>query len=222
VHVAFLRLGEEKMSKSLGNIVTIRAALQAHSREALRLGLLQTHYRSPLEFTTVLLEEAQRTLVRLYETLARIDAAGAGASEAKDSEDAAACRAEFRESLADDLNTPRALAALHDAVRAANRLLDANRTAEALAVGAAMRDCGGVLGILQGDPEATLASWRSSRAAQAGLSDAEIQDRIERRRAARTARDFKAADAIRQELADAGIDLKDSPDGTTTWTLRRG
>lgn len=221
MHVAFLRLGEEKMSKSLGNFVTIRAALEEHPREALRLALLQTHYRSPLEFSPGLIEEAQRSLVRLYETLARIDAAGAG-SAGPGAADAKACREAFREALADDLNTPRALAALHDGVRAANRLLDAGKDDEAASLGEALRETGAVFGVLQGDPGETLESWKRDRAAEAGLSEAEIEAIIERRRAARKAKDFAAADAARDELAAAGIDLKDNPDGTTSWTLKRG
>ena len=221
MHVAFLRLGEEKMSKSLGNFVTIRAALEEHSYEALRLALLQTHYRSPLEFSASVIEEAQRTLVRLYETLARIDATGAVAAS-PESAGATACRNSFREALADDLNTPRALAALHDGVRMANRLLDGGENQEAAAVGEALRDTGSVFGILQGDPAERLETWRKDRAAEAGLSEEQIEAIIERRRSARQAKDFARADAARDELLQAGIDLKDNPDGTTTWSLRRG
>ncbi|MDG2305377.1 MAG: cysteine--tRNA ligase [Candidatus Binatia bacterium] len=221
MHVAFLRLGEEKMSKSLGNFVTIRSALEEHPCEALRLALLQTHYRSPLEFAPSVIDDAKRSLVRLYETLARIDATGAeGAAE--DAAAAATCRNDFRTALADDLNTPRALAALHDGIRAANRLLDAGRNDEAVALGAVLRDTGSVFGVLQGDPVETLQAWRSDRAAEAGLSNDQIEAIIVRRRDARAAKDFAAADAARDELLAAGIDLKDHPDGTTSWTLKRG
>lgn len=221
MHVAFLRLGEEKMSKSLGNFVTIRAALEEHPCEALRLALLQTHYRSPLEFAPGVIDEAQRTLVRLYETLARIDATGSE-SAGETAVDAAKCRDDFRTSLADDLNTPRALAALHDGVRAANRLLDEGKNGEAVALGEALRDVGSVFGVLQGSPTETLELWRRDRAAEAGLSEEQIEAIIERRRDARKSKDFAAADAARDELLAAGIDLKDNPDGTTTWTLKRG
>ncbi len=222
MHVAFLRLGEEKMSKSLGNFVTIRTALEEHPREALRLALLQTHYRSPLEFAPSVIEEAQSTLVRLYVTLARIDATGAKAAPDGEAKDAVLCRKDFREALADDLNSPRALAALHDGVRAANRLLDAGKDTEAAALGAVLRDTGSVFGVLQGDPVETLGLWRRERAADAGLSEEQIEAIIDRRREARTSKDFAAADAARDELLAAGIDLKDNPDGTTTWTLKRG
>jgi len=218
-HVSFLRRGVEKMSKSLGNFVTIREALTRHPADALRLFLLQTHYRSPMDFSEEGVAEAKSAVVRMYETLARCDASGAGvASNVAEAEE---CRGEVLAALADDLNTPRAVAALHDAVRAANRLLDAGKAGEARAVAAALREAGGLLGILQHPAEATLAEWRGARAAAAGLSDAEIEALIAERNAARKARDFGTADAIRKRLTALGIDLKDNPDGTTGWSLRR-
>jgi cysteinyl-tRNA synthetase len=206
------------MSKSLGNFVTIRQALEQHPADALRLYLLQTHYRSPLEFAEEGIVEAQASIVRMYETLQRADLAG---GEAIDGPEAQACRDEFRSALADDLNTPRALAALHDAVRAVNRLADAGKLAEARGVGRALRAAGGQLGILQRDPEEALSAERAARAESAGLSAADVEGLLEQRRAARKGRDFKKADEIRERLAAAGIDLKDNPDGTTTWAARR-
>jgi len=217
-HVSFLRRGADKMSKSLGNFVTIRDALTRYPADALRLYLLQTHYRSPLEFAEDGIAEAGAGVARMYETMLRADV---GAPAAEDGPEARACREEFRQALTDDLNTPRALAALHDAVRAVNRLLDAGKPARARGVAVALREVGGALGILQLDPAAALAAGRSARASAAGLSDDQIQHLLDERIAARKARDFKKADEIRGRLADAGIDLKDNPDGTTSWAARR-
>jgi len=217
-HVSFLRRGADKMSKSLGNFVTIRQALETYPADAIRLYLLQTHYRSPLEFAEEGIGEAQAGIVRMYETLQRADLAG---GDAADAPEAQACRDEFRAAIADDLNTPRALAALHDAVRAVNRLVDAGKLAEARGVGRALRAVGAQLGILQRDPAEALAADRAARAESAGLSAAEIEGLLEERRAARKAREFAKSDQIRDRLLAAGIDLKDNPDGTTTWAARR-
>jgi cysteinyl-tRNA synthetase len=215
-HVSFLRRGADKMSKSLGNFVTIREALARHPADALRLYLLQTHYRSPLEFAEDGIGEAEAGVVRMYETLQR-----AGVGAAVECDEARACRDELRQALADDLNTPRALAALHDATRAVNRLLDAGKAAEARATAAALRAAAALLGILQREPAEALAADRAARARSAGLSDDEIQRMLDERIAARKGRDFKRADEIRAALAGAGIELKDNPDGTTTWAARR-
>ena len=217
-HVSFLRRGADKMSKSLGNFVTIRQALARHPADAIRLYLLQTHYRSPLEFAEEGIGEAQTSIARMYETLQRADLNGSPVAECAEAE---TCRTELRQALADDLNTPRAIAALHDAVRAVNRLADAGKAAEARGVARALRESAGLLGILQRDPAEAAAAERAALASAAGLSDAQIEGLLEERRAARKGRDFKRADEIRKQLADAGIDLKDNPDGTTSWAASR-
>jgi len=221
MHVAFLRRGSEKMSKSLGNFVTIRQALERYPAEALRLFLLQTHYRSPMEFSEEAIDEARAALARMYETLARAGIKGDGAALWAEDGGEPEALAELQAALGDDLNTPRAVAVLHDAVRAANRLLDAGQSAQAKVAAAGLREAARVLGLLASDPATILTSWRGSRALAAGLSSAEVELLIEARNAARRARDFKTADAIRGRLVEAGIDLKDRPDGQTDWSVRR-
>ena len=170
------------MSKSLGNIVNIRDALQQFPREALRLMLLQTHYRSPLEFTMDAVADAEKVLLRMYETLARafesVPLEGV-VSEADE------LLAEFRKALHDDLNTSRALAALHDGVRAVNRMVDVGYCGQAASVAQAIVAAGSVLGVLQGDPAATLELWRQGRAQASGIDAARIETLIAERNTAR-------------------------------------
>ena len=221
MHIGFLRINDEKMSKSLGNFVTIRDAVTRYPAEALRLHLLQTHYRSPMEFAEDRLDEAQSGLVRMYETLARVGA-DRSAHGGRIGGRGALLEPTSAKSLPTTSTRLRALAAMHEAVRAANRLMDAGRPAEARAVGGRLADVGGVFGLLQGEPEQVLA--RLEREPRGGRGDLARGDRATRSATATSARqskDFKAADAIRGRLSDAGIDLKDHPDGTTSWSLRR-
>ena len=176
VHNGFVDMGAEKMSKSLGNIVTPADLLaQGHSGETLRLALLSAHYRSPLPWTNALVEQSKTILDRLYR------AAGDGEPGEID--------AEVVEALSDDLNTPAALTRL-----------------QAIVDPATLKASGKLLGILQ----ESATGWFQ------GETDADaIQSRIAERAAAKKARDFAAADLIRDELKAEGIILEDGPGGTT-------
>ena len=219
LHNGMVTVEGEKMSKSLGNFLTIGDALQrVATPEVLRFVLLSSHYRMPLDFATQKLEDAHKGLTRAYETLARAKAAAGGSPEPDGpSDDDFVAR--FREAMDDDCNTPRALGVIFDGVRELNRALDAGRTEVAAGLRRTLGTVGAVLGLLEESPAAFLDAQKQSGLADGGLSAEEIEALVAERAAARAARDFGRADAIRDRLAGCGVALKDGPDGTT-WTVQ--
>ena len=204
MHNGYLMVEGEKMSKSLGNFFTVRDLLADHPGEALRLTMMQTHYRQPLNWTADGVRQAKETLDRCYTALratADIEAAAAEPPQA------------VVDALCDDLNTPLALSALHEAVGALNKAENAAAKAE---LKGRLLAGGYLLGILQQDPE----DWFKGAPVDGdGLDEAAIEALIAERMEARKSKDFARADAIRDELKEKGILLEDGAGGTT-W--RRG
>jgi cysteinyl-tRNA synthetase len=219
MHNGMLTSGSEKMSKSLGNILALADVATKVPAEALRLMFLGTHYRAPLDFSSARLEETQKGLDRLYETLARVDeAAGPAAAPPLDGAlagERTPFEAEFRTAMDDDLNAAKAIGLVFDRATDLNRALDAGDTATAAAIRTELVRVGHAVGLLEDRPADYLAARRRFGEAKAGISAAEIEAAIQARNDARKRRDFKEADAIRARLKDQGIMLEDKPGGTT-------
>lgn len=201
LHNGFLNMGSEKMSKSLGNVRLVREILEDAPGEAIRMALLSGHYRQPLEWTPELLAQSKAALDRYYQILRDVNDIEAMPEQASDS---------FIAALHDDLNTPKALAELS---LLAKNLAKAENHDEKARMKGALLAAGDMLGLLQENPE----HWFRAEKSGAELSAEDIEAQLEARQAARKARDFAKADAIRDALAKAGVAIEDKSDGTTQW-----
>ena len=220
LHHAFVRINDEKMSKSLGNFLTIEEILKRLPAEALRLFLVGTHYRSPLDFTEQGLADAERACARIHETVARLDAALGDAASGADADLPAAARRyrdEFIAAMDDDLNSARALGGFFDEIREINRLLDAGERQTLAAHRRIVGELAGVLGILRSPARGYVEEEKGRHLSASGIDPAEIERLIAERAAARKARDFRRADEIRDQLLARGIALKDGAAGTS-WS----
>ena len=206
MHNGFVRVNEEKMSKSLGNFFTVREVLK-HLRdpEVLRFFLLGSHYRGPINYSEAQLAQADETLLGLYRALKDTDSSYG-------SVDAAALR-RLRDAMDDDFNTPEALAVMQGVARELNLAKAAKDVDKTAAAAATLRGLGAVLGVLQQNADAYL---KKSVGAQS-LSDADIEQLLASRRNARAAKNFAESDRIRGLLTAAGVLLEDKPGGTTEW-----
>ena len=216
IHNGFLNINQEKMSKSLGNVYTIREILERYEAATLRYYFLGSHYRSPIDFFDQGLEDAEKSMERIYETMDRLDRlVPANGGTIPDE----AVLDEFRREMDEDFNTPRALAFIFDEIHALNRRLDEGKTAGLSARVLAMKSAGEVLGLFQEKAALFLSRKRERWMRNHGLSAQAIEELIQRRDRARSAKQWQEADRIRAELQERGITLEDTPGGTI-WKVR--
>ena len=200
MHNGFVRVDDEKMSKSLGNFFTIREVLQKFDPEVVRFFILRAHYRSPLNYSDVHLDDARTALTRLYTALKET----VPDDQPLDWHESHAKR--FAEAMNDDFNTPIAIACLFDLVTAVNR-------DKSPALARQLKALGGVIGLLGRQPQAFL----QGASPEGGLSDEQVSEQIAARAQAKKEKQFADADRIRAELLEQGIVLEDKPGGITEW-----
>jgi cysteinyl-tRNA synthetase len=197
MHNGHLQVEGEKMSKSLGNFVTIRQALADWPGEVVRFNMLKTHYRQPIDWTVASLKESERELDRWYPVAKQYAAASAMIPP------------EFDEALSDDLNTPDAITHLRRLYKEAGE--------EVAYAGTRLVSCGQLLGLF----EKTEAEWTHWKPASLAIDEIHVVHLINARLAARAGKNWAESDRIRDELAGMGIALKDNKDGTTSWEVKR-
>ncbi|MDD1630401.1 MAG: cysteine--tRNA ligase, partial [Methylococcaceae bacterium] len=221
MHNGFVRINEEKMSKSLGNFFTVREVLKQYKPEIIRFFILSSHYRSPLNYSDEQLNDAGTALKRLYTALRGCD----GLDAAIDAD----YKARFEQAMGDDFNTPVAVAVLFDLARELNKVKD-NNPERAVVLASSLKSLGGLLGILQQDPEEYLkghihetkgalvgSGALVSASVEVTRGDAWIEQQIQARLDAKKAKNWALADQIRDELKRQSVILEDAPNGTTSW-----
>jgi cysteinyl-tRNA synthetase len=231
IHNGFVRINQEKMSKSLGNFFTIREIFaksrwpEAVTGEMLRYFLLSTHYRSPVDFSDQILEEAKRALDAFYNLFQRLEEPSFScAGDDKLYGEIQKLKSSFEQSMDDDFNSPSALAALQTFRGEVNRLLEDGFSRQGgLEAREAFRSVGHVLGLFQlsqwqfNPVDRCTAGVEEKADAKVAMTETDLEAKLAERNDARHRKDFKRADEIRIELASLGITIEDRPDGTSRW-----
>ncbi len=223
IHNGFVNINQEKMSKSLGNFLMIKDVLKTYHPEVVRLFLLSNHYRSPIDFTEMAMEEARKGLDKMYALLLRVDnTMGIESTQDIESGD---CWQQFCEAMNDDFNSARGIGIIFDTVRTVNRMLDqyensgSDQIKKSIQCGLAdIRRTGNILGILLEKPAVYFDKKQTQVLEQKSVDPTMIAKMVEERNAARKAKDWKKADQIRDQLADMDVILEDRPE-ETVWKI---
>jgi len=232
MHHGFVTIKDEKMSKSLGNFLTIRDVLREYPAEVLRLFIFSTQYRNPLDFTEDALKDAQSGLDRIYECLATLaalpegDGNGTTVVSKKDRKKLQSLRIRFEQAMDNDFNTAQALGFLFDGIKVMNkiaRMLPEQANADDIELlrtaGTDLRELTAILGVAGQDAQQYVAEKKEKLLASIDLSEEEINSLIEKRNTARANKDWAASDAVRDSLLEHNIELHDGADGTS-WEVK--
>ncbi len=231
VHNGFVQIDAEKMSKSLGNFKTIRDILENTLPEVLRFFLIARHYRSPIDFTSDAIDDAEKNCKRLYETLALLELAlektapTAGTLAPEVTQEFAKICSQWQEAMEDDLNSAAALGHINSLAHLANRIMDdktLRKNAGAYTLLQSIKQTfatwGAVLGVLELSPKVFLHDLTMCKAKRKSIVIQDIETLMTERLSAKQAKDFAAADAVRDKLAAMGVAVRDTPDGAV-WDI---
>jgi cysteinyl-tRNA synthetase len=233
VHHGFVTIKDEKMSKSLGNFLTIRDVLERFRPEALRLFVFSTHYQSPLNYSEAAIQDAGSGLERLYECLAEIaqlpvpgaTLKGSGVAK-KDAVKLAGLEDRFQKAMDNDFNTAQAIAGFFDAVKILNKITrslpgkPSQKDLDLLRDTAAkIKELASIMGLLLEDPVEHVKAMQDKLLEKLDIDAKAIESLIQERNVARQNKDWTRGDAIRDELLAKGVELKDGPEGTT-WRVK--
>jgi cysteinyl-tRNA synthetase len=232
IHHGFVTIKDEKMSKSLGNFLTIRDITANYHPEELRFFVFSTHYRNPLDFSENAMQDAITGLDRLYDCIASIESLGDGAADGKsvisekDKKKLEALEDRFRQAMDNDFNTAQAQGVLFDIAKVFNKIyqmLPSIPAASDISLlrsrSATFKQLAGIMGLLQEDAAAYISRKRAKMLEAIDIDEDTINALIEERYAARNAKNWSRSDEIRDQLLNNNIELKDSADGTT-WSVK--
>lgn len=219
IHSGLLTINHQKMSKSLGNHISIQKFLQDWPAEVLRLGFLMNHYSSNIDFSQAFFQTCHKRLLYYYEGLVAMDEYAGALKSTPDKNTIDG----FHAAMSDDFNTVAAISALNKSFKQAREILTSKKNpekqAQVAAIAAAIRETGHILGLFKTDASTEVQNIKIKLLPSLGITESEIQNAIQERKDARAAKDFARGDKVRDDMAARGIELRDTPQGTI-WSVK--